>query len=283
MGKLEGKIALVIGSIENIGLATAKQFVNEGAYVFISGERETELAAAVNEIERSVVAVQAEASNVGDLDRLFSQIKRETGKLHIVFASAAAEKYDPLDSVTEEEYYLNFYINLKSLFFTVQKALPLLPDGASIIVNASTVASNGLGEARNAATRLFARRWVRDLKGRRIRVNAVSQDPIETCRRNDPKPSRGTGEQRLRRGRPSTHEEIAKAVVSLSDESSDITGMELSIHGGLAHLKVLANDVPTGKRATPIEIADAAVFLASDDSRYITGMEWFVGTGFEEL
>jgi NAD(P)-dependent dehydrogenase (short-subunit alcohol dehydrogenase family) len=283
MGKLEGKIALVTGGNDSVGLATAKQFVNEGAYVFITGDRDADLVAAVKEIGRNVVGVQAEASNLGDLDRLFAQIKREKGKLHVVFANAAAEKYAPLGKVTEEDYHLNFYINVKGLFFTVQRALPLLQDGASIIVNASAVANKGLGGAKNAAMRSFARTWARDLEDRRIRVNAVSQDPIETRRLNDPIASRGTAEQRLRHGRPSTPEQIAKAVVSLSDGSSDITGMELFMDGGLADLKALSNDVPPGRRATPSEIADAAVFLASDDSSHITGMEWFVGTGFEEL
>jgi NAD(P)-dependent dehydrogenase (short-subunit alcohol dehydrogenase family) len=283
MGKLEGKIALVTGGNDSIGLATAKQFVDEGAYVFISGDRDAELAAAVKEIGRNVIAVQAGASNFDDLDRLFAQIKREKSQVHIVFATAAAEKDAALGKVTEDDYHLNFYINLKGLFFTVQKALPILPDGASIIVNASAVASKGLGGAKNAAMRSFARTWATALKDRRIRVNAVSPAAFETRRMKDPIASRETDEQRLRRGRPSTPEEIAKAVVSLSDENSDITGMELSMNGGLAYFKALFNDVPSGRRATPSEIADAAVFLASDDSSHVTGMEWFVGTGFEEL
>ena len=144
MGKLEGKIALITGGNSGIGLATAKQFVNEGAYVFITGRREPELAAAVKEIGRNVTGVQGDVSNLGDLDRLFAQIKREKGKLDIVFANAGVAKFAPLGTITEEHYDSVFNINVKGLLFTVQKALPLLPDGASIILNASIVASKGL-------------------------------------------------------------------------------------------------------------------------------------------
>jgi len=133
MGKLEGKIALITGGNGGIGLATAKQFVNEDAYVFITGRREQELAAAVKEIGRNVTGVQGDVSNLVDLDRLFAQIKREKGKLDIVFANAGVAKYAPLGSITEELYDSIFDINVKGLLFTVQKALPLLPDDASII------------------------------------------------------------------------------------------------------------------------------------------------------
>src|SRR6266852_4213997 len=128
MGKLEGKIALVTGGNSCIGLATAKQFVNEGAYVFITGRRDAELAAAVREIGRNVTGVQGDVSNVGDLDRLFAQIKREKGKLDIVFANAGVSKYAPLGQITKEHYDSIFDINVKGLLFTVQKALPLMPD-----------------------------------------------------------------------------------------------------------------------------------------------------------
>jgi NAD(P)-dependent dehydrogenase (short-subunit alcohol dehydrogenase family) len=148
MGKLEEKIALVTGGTSGIGLATAKQFVNEGAFVFITGRRDPELAAAAREIGRNVTAVQGDVSDLGDLDRLFAQIKREpTGrknKLDIVFANAGIAKYANFGQVTEELYDSIFDINVKGLLFTVQKALPLLPDGASIILNASIVASKGL-------------------------------------------------------------------------------------------------------------------------------------------
>src|SRR3989454_11584072 len=185
MNKLEGKIALVTGGNSGIGLATAKQFVNEGAYVFITGRREPELAAAVKEIGSNVTAVQGDVSNLGDLDRLFAQIKREKGKLDVVFANAGVAKYAPLGTITEEFYDSIFDVNVKGLLFTVQKSLPLLRDGASIILNASIVASKGLGansvySATKAAVRSFARVWTTDLKDRRIRVNAVSPGAIDT-------------------------------------------------------------------------------------------------------
>src|SRR2546421_6069961 len=144
MGKLEGKIALITGGNSGIGLATAKQFVHEGAYVFITGRRAPELAAAVKEIGSNVTGVQGDVANLGDLDRLFAQIKREKGKLDIVFANAGVAKFAPFGAITEEVYDSIFNINVKGLLFTVQKALPLLPDGASIILNASIVASKGL-------------------------------------------------------------------------------------------------------------------------------------------
>src|ERR1700730_14605769 len=144
MGKLEGKIALITGGTSGIGIATAKAFVNEGAYVFITGRRKTELASAVKEIGRNVTGIQGDVSNLDDLDRLFAQIKRENGKLDIVFANAGAAKYAPLGKITEELYDSIFNINVKGVLFTVQKALPLLADGASIILNASIVASKGL-------------------------------------------------------------------------------------------------------------------------------------------
>src|SRR5207253_1947205 len=144
MNKLEGKTALITGGTSGIGLATAKAFVNEGAYVFITGRREAELAAAVKEIGRNVTAIRGDVSNLGDLERLFAQIKQEKGKLDIVFANAGVATYAPFGKITEEHYDSIFDINVKGLLFTVQKALPLMPDGASIILNASIVASKGL-------------------------------------------------------------------------------------------------------------------------------------------
>jgi NAD(P)-dependent dehydrogenase (short-subunit alcohol dehydrogenase family) len=249
MGKLEGKIALVTGANSGIGLATAKQFVNEGAYVFITGRRESELAAALKEIGRNVTGVQGDVSNLGDLDRLFAQIKREKGKLDIVFANAGVAKYAPFGEITEEHFDSIFNINVKGLLFTVQKALPLMPDGASVILNASIVASKGLPansvySATKAAVRSFARTWTTDLKDRRIRVNAVSPGPIETPGLNDLVASSGAGEQRL---------------------------------------KMISNTVPLGRLGAPDEIAKAVVFLASDDSSYVTGTELFVDGGFAQV
>src|SRR5207249_11517646 len=144
MGKLDGKVALVTGGNSGIGLATAKLYVNEGAYVFITGRRDPALAAAVKEIGRIVTGIQGDVSNLGDLDRLFAQIKREKGKLDIVFANAGVAKFAAFGTISEEVYDWTFDINVKGLLFTVQKALPLLPDGASIILNSSVVGSKGL-------------------------------------------------------------------------------------------------------------------------------------------
>src|SRR5256712_3930382 len=249
MGKLDGKIALVTGGNSGIGLATAKQFVNEGAHVFITGRREPELAAAVKAIGKNVTGVQGDVSNLGDLDRLFAQIKREKGRLDVVFANAGVARYAPLGKISEEFYNSIFDINVKGVLFTVQKALPLLSDGASIILNASIVGSKGLASnsvysATKAAVRSFARTWTTDLKGRRIRVNGVSPGPIDTPGLNDLVASTGGGEQRL---------------------------------------KMLSNIVPLGRLGTPKEIAKAVGFLASDDSSYITGTELFVDGGMAQV
>jgi NAD(P)-dependent dehydrogenase (short-subunit alcohol dehydrogenase family) len=249
MGKLDGKIALVTGGNGGIGLATAKRFVAEGAYVFITGRREGELAAAVKHIGRNVTAVQGDVSNLDDLDRLFGQIKREKGKLDIVFANAGIAKYAPVGAITEELYDSIFNINVKGLLFTVQKALPLMPDGAAIILNASIVASKGLSansiySATKAAVRSFARTWTTDLKARRIRVNAVSPGTIDTPGLNDLLASSDAGQERI---------------------------------------KMISNAVPLGRFGTPDEIAKAVVFLASDDSSYVTGTELFVDGGLAQV
>src|SRR4030088_1404520 len=185
MEKLEGKSALITGGNSGIGLATAKQFVNEGAYVFITGRREPELARAGKEIGRNATGVQGDIANLADLDRLFAQIKREKGKLDIVFANAGAAQLAPLGKITEEHFDSLFNSNVKGATFKGQKALPLLPDGASIILNASVVASTGspnwsVYSATKAAVRSFARTWTMDLKDRGIRVNAEGQGIIAT-------------------------------------------------------------------------------------------------------
>src|SRR5262249_33823608 len=176
MGKLEGKIALITGGNSGIGLATAKEFVTEGAHVFITGRREPEIAAAVKEIGKNRTAVQGDVSKLDDLDRLFAQIERAKGELDIVFVNAGGARDAPFGTITEEFYDSTFDINVKGVLFTVQKALPLLPDGASIILNSSIVGSKGLSmnsvySATKAAVRSFARTWTTDLKARRIRVN----------------------------------------------------------------------------------------------------------------
>jgi NAD(P)-dependent dehydrogenase (short-subunit alcohol dehydrogenase family) len=249
MGKLDGKTALITGGTSGIGLATANQFVTEGAYVVVTGRRDPELAAAVKEIGSNVTGVQGDVSNLGDLNRLFAQITRERARLDIVFANAGVARYTPFGMITEELYDSIFDINVKGLLFTVQKALPLMPDGASIILNASIVASKGLSSnsvysATKAAVRSFARTWTTDLKERRIRVNAVSPGPIDTPGLSDLLASSETGQQRRQMiansvplGRLGTPEEIAKAVVFLaSDDSSSITGTELFVDGGMAQV-----------------------------------------------
>jgi len=179
LGKLEGKIALITGGNSGIGFATAKRFVNEGAYVFITGRRKSELEAAVKEVGKNVTAVQGDVANLDDRDRLFAQIKKEKGKIDVFFANAGIAKYAPLGTIAEELFDSIFDINVKGVLFTVQKALPLFPDGACVILNASIVAgkgfsSNSVYSASKAAVRSFARTWTTDLKDRRIRVNAVS-------------------------------------------------------------------------------------------------------------
>jgi len=249
MGKLEQKIALVTGGTSGIGLATAKALVDEGAYVFITGRRDRELAAAVTAIGRNVTGVRGDVSVLADVDRLVAHIRQEKGRLDVVFANAGVAKYAPLGQITEELYDSIFDVNVKGLLFTVQQALPLLIDGSSIILNASIVGSKGLPansvySATKAAVRSFARTWTTDLKSRRIRVNAVSPGGIDTPGLSDLLASSGTGAQRRQMlstatplGRLGGAEEVAKAVVFLaSDDSSYIAGTELFVDGGLAQV-----------------------------------------------
>lgn len=249
MGKLNGKVALVTGGNSGIGLATAKQFAVEGAYVFISGRRESNLARAVQEIGENVTSIQGDVSEPADLDRLFSQIKKEKGRLDIVFANAGVARYGQLGEITEELYDSIFETNVKGVLFTVQKALPLLTDGASIILNASIVASKGLPanaiySASKAAVRSFARTMSTDLKARQIRVNAVSPGPTDT---------------------PGFNELV---------NSSEV---------GQHRIKMLSSTIPLGRLGRPEEIAKAVTFLASDESSYITGIELFVDGGMTQV
>ena len=249
MNRLEGKIALITGGNSGIGLATAKRFVDEGAYVFVTGRRESELAAAVEAIGPNGTGVQGDVSNLADLDRLFAQIKQQKGRLDIVFANAGMGKLAAFGSITEELYDLTFDTNVKGLLFTVQKALPLLPDGASIILNASIVASKGLPansvySATKAAVRSFARTWTTDLKARRIRVNAVSPGSTDT---------------------------------------PGLSNLFASSEAGRERMKMIPDTVPLGRFGTPDEIAKAVLFLASDDSSFVTGTELFVDGGFAQV
>jgi NAD(P)-dependent dehydrogenase (short-subunit alcohol dehydrogenase family) len=184
-GKLEGKVAVVTGGNSGIGLATAKRFVAEGAYVFITGRRQGELDAAVKEIGKNVTGVQGDVAKLADLDRLYDAVKAKTGRIDILFANAGVAELAPVGEITEEQFDRIFDINVKGVLFTVQKALPLIPLGGSIILNASIVASKGnpassVYSATKAAVRSFARTWTMDLKERKIRVNALSPGPINT-------------------------------------------------------------------------------------------------------
>jgi NAD(P)-dependent dehydrogenase (short-subunit alcohol dehydrogenase family) len=249
MNKLQGKVALITGGNSGIGLATAKAFVSEGAYVFITGRRQAELDAAVKEVGENVVGVEGDVSNPADLDRLYDVVKRTTGRIDILFANAGVARYAPLGTITAEFYDSIFNINVKGLLFTVQKALPLMPDGSSIILNASIVASKGFAansvySATKAAVRSFARTWTTDLKDRRIRVNAVSPGSTDTPGLNDLLASSEVGQQRL---------------------------------------KMISNSVPLGRLGRPDEIAKAVLFLSSDESSYIAGTELFVDGSFAQI
>lgn len=249
MGKLDGKIALVTGGNSGIGFATAKRFVEEGAYVFITGRRQANLDEAVKQIGRNVTGVQGDVAKLADLDRLFEQIKKEKGRLDIVFANAGIAKFASFGSVDEEHFDSIFGTNVKGLLFSVQKALPLMPDGASVILNASIVGSKGLPantvySATKAAVRSFARTWTTDLKARRIRVNAISPGPIET---------------------------------------EGIRALWGSSPVGQERMKAITSLVPAGRMGTPDEIAKAVVFLASDDSSFVNGVELFVDGGMAQV
>jgi NAD(P)-dependent dehydrogenase (short-subunit alcohol dehydrogenase family) len=243
--KLEGKIALITGGSAGIGLATAKQFVQEGAYVYITGRRQHELDAAVASIGSNVTAIQGDVTKCADLDRIYAQIGKEKGRVDIVFANAGGGPLVPLGSITEEHYDSVFNLNVKAVVFTVQKALPLMPDGGAIVLNASIVDVKGfpafsIYSATKAAVRSFARTWATDLKDRHIRVNAVSPGPIDTPLLNEafsnPDDLKALASTVLmgRLGRP---EELAKPIVFLaSDDASFITGAELYVDGGAAQV-----------------------------------------------
>ena len=249
MGKLDGKIALITGGSSGIGLATAKRFTQEGAHVYITGRNQSRLEEAVKTVGANVTGVQGNVAKLEDLDRLFEQIRKEKGKLDVVFANAGIARYGVLGSIDEEHFDGIFDSNVKGLLFTVQKALPLLPDGASIILASSTVGSKGMPAnsvyaASKAAIRSFARTWTTDLKVRQIRVNAISPGGTDT------------------------------------EGFRELTG---SAQAGQDEIKSLSFIVPMGRLGHPDEIAKAALFLASDDSSYVTGTELFVDGGFAQV
>ena len=247
--KLAGKISVITGGNSGIGLATAKRFVEEGAHVVITGRREKDLKEAAAFIGRNVTTVAGDVSRLEDLDQLYAVVKEKHGHIDILFANAGGGTVAPLATATESHFDKTFDVNVKGLFFTVQKALPLFKDGGSIILNSSV--SNVLGvpaftayAASKAAVRSFARGWTMELKDRKIRVNSMSPGPIETPALENAGLTPEQAEQAAaqfvtqvpmgRRGKP---EEIAAAVVFLaSDESSYITGVDLAVDGGMAQV-----------------------------------------------
>jgi NAD(P)-dependent dehydrogenase (short-subunit alcohol dehydrogenase family) len=248
--RLEGKIALVTGGTSGLGFATAKRFVEEGAYVFITGRKQAQLDAAVQRIGSNVVGVQGDMSNLTDLDRLFQAIKTQKDRLDVLFVNAGGGSFAALGSVTEEHFDKTFNLNVKGVLFTVQKALPLLTNGGSIILNASSAASQGMPAfgvyaASKASVRSFARTWSNDLKDRRIRVNAISPGVIPT--------------------------EGYTTELGMTAEQIEQFGNQM------------ATQIPLGRVGTPEEIAKSVVFLASDDSSYITGIELLVDGGMTQV
>jgi NAD(P)-dependent dehydrogenase (short-subunit alcohol dehydrogenase family) len=249
MGKLSGKIAVITGGNSGIGLETARLFVKEGAKVVITGRRQKELDEAVKSIGDNVMGVQSDVANLADLDRLYARVKETFGHVDIVFANAGVGTMAPLGEITEEHFDKHFNINVKGLLFTVQKALPLMREDGSILLNASIAASTGVPafsvySATKAAVRSFARGWTNDLKDRKIRVNVISPGPIET-------PIFGK--------------------------------MGISEAKALEFLTDIRAKVPMGRTGRSDEIAKAALFLASDDSSYITGIELAVDGGMAQV
>jgi NAD(P)-dependent dehydrogenase (short-subunit alcohol dehydrogenase family) len=242
-GKLAGKVAVITGGSTGIGLATARLFIAEGAHVFITGRRQAELDAAVRELGPMATGVQGDVSRLADLDRLYQTVREAEGRIDVLFANAGVGELVPLAELSEAHFDRIFGVNVRGLAFTVQKALPLLPDGASVILTGSVAGSNGgasfsVYNASKAAVRSFARSWTSDLKSRQIRVNVVSPGPIDTPIL-DPIPKE-------------------------------------AIAGFIAQ-------VPLGRIGRAEEVAQAALFLASSDSSYVTGIELFVDGGMGQV
>jgi NAD(P)-dependent dehydrogenase (short-subunit alcohol dehydrogenase family) len=241
-GKLDGKVALITGGGTGIGLATAREFAQEGADVYITGRRKPELEAAAASIGPSVTAIQGDVTKPTDLDRIYGQIGQEKGHIDIVFANAGVGELVPLGSITEDHFDRIFGTNVKGLLFTAQKALPLMSDGGTIIMTGSEVSIKGFPStsvysATKAAVRSFARTWTTDLKDRGIRVNVVSPGPVQT--------------------------DMFSAVVSSRPEAVD----------------EVTSSVSMGRVGRPDELAKTITFLASDDASFITGDEVFVDGG----
>ena len=249
MGRLQGKIAVITGANSGIGLAAAKLFVAEGARVFMTGRREKELDAAVDEVGKSARGIQGDVSNLADLDRLFAIVRDEAGTIDVLFANAGGGEFLPLGSITEEHFDKTFSTNVKGTLFTVQKALSLIKDGGSIILTGSTTATEGtpafsVYSASKAAIRNFARSWILDLAPRKIRVNVLVPGATSTPGWHD----LATSEE--------THEEMISFVNSRT---------------------------PLGRLGKPEESASAALFLASDESSFVSGSELFVDGGSAQI
>jgi NAD(P)-dependent dehydrogenase (short-subunit alcohol dehydrogenase family) len=241
MGKLEGKVAVITGGSSGMALASAKLFVEEGAYVFITGRKQEQLDEAVKLIGRNVTGVRGDAANLDDLDRLFDTVKREKGKIDVLFASAGKGEAVPLGEITEQHFDAAFNVNARGTLFTVQKALPLLKDGASIIMtgsNASVKGFPGWGvyAASKATLRSFARTWLNELKGRKIRVNLLVPGAIATPMQEEvlTKEAKEMFESLIPRGKMGQSEEVATVALFLaSDDSSFVNGAELFVDGGM--------------------------------------------------
>ena len=241
MGKLEGKVAVITGGSSGMALASAKLFVEEGAYVFITGRKQEQLDEAAKLIGRNVTGVRGDAANLDDLDRLFDTVKREKGKIDVLFASAGKGEAVPLGEITEQHFDVAFGLNTRGTLFTVQKALPLLKDGASIIMtgsNASVKGFPGWGvyAASKAALRSFARTWLNELKGRKIRVNLLVPGAIATPMQEEvlTKEAKEMFEALIPRGKMGESEEVATVALFLaSDDSSFVNGAELFVDGGM--------------------------------------------------
>lgn len=250
MKKLEGKIAVITGGSSGIGRATAQRFVEEGAYVFITGRRQTELDESTKQIGNNVMSIQGDVSNLTDLERLYDIVKQQKDHIDVLFANAGLGESRPLGQISEEHFDKTFDVNVKGTLFTVQKALPLMRAGASIVINASIASLKGIPamsvySATKAALRSFARSWSADLKDRSIRVNVVSPGMIVTP--------------------------IFKNGLQMDDEQIEQMKAQYSA------------SAPLGRPGTPDEIAKAVVFLASNDSSYITGTELFVDGGWAQI
>ena len=249
MSKLNGKVAVITGGSSGIGLATAKRFVEEGAYVFIAGRRQSELDKAKAEIGRNVTTVQADIGNLADLDRLYATVKSEKGGVDIIVASAGFVEMANLADSTPEHFDKTFDINVRGTFFTVQRALPVLRDGGSVVLVASTVHMKGVPHyttyaASKSAVRSFARSWAAELKGRGVRVNTLSPGPVDT----------------------------------------PIIDMQFKTKAEADAFRIeFANAIPLGRIAEADEMASAVLFLASSDSSYSTGIDLIADGGFSQL